>query len=126
MALIPVDLSPTSVDDFIAMGLPKDYTVDVPLLGVGTPKVAPNLGTQAFDAGLDIKFVCPGWPTCKRATACEFNKKVGVSLDPSKLIPGIPALPALNLIIFPGYRATVKVPPDIYNPLKCPNYPNKV
>lgn len=125
--MIEYNFTPGSLDEFISLGLPETIGIDIPLMGVGTPKIPLELGTQPFDAGIKVNFVCPGWPACGRLEgACTYTITKGMSLDPSKLIPGLPAIPSFNLIIFPGYKASVKVPPDIYNPLKCPNNPKKV
>ena len=125
MALVEYHYEPT-MDEFKA-GFPKTVGIDIKQVGIGTPKVAPSLGSLPLaDVGVDISFKCPGYPTCKRAAgACQFTQKKGFSLDLTKLIPGIPAIPTFNMIVFPNYSASVKVPPDSFNPLKCPNYPSK-
>ena len=123
-AVQEIEMTP-SIGDFQA-NFPKDVKAEIPKIGVGSPPIAPPFGTGTFDAGVGISFTCPGFPDCKRAAgACVFKKKQGVSLDPTKLIPGLPSIPSFNFVIYSGSKIKVSVPPDIYNPLKCPNYPKK-
>lgn len=130
MPWVTYDFTPGSLEEFISLGLPMEIPIEIPMLGIGTPKIPIGLGLQPFDAGITVNFTCPGWPACGRLEgACSYTISKGISMDPSKLmptIPTIPAIPAFNLIIFPGYKTSIKVPPDIYNPLKCPNNPKKV
>ncbi len=123
-------VKPDSMDAFKLMGLPITIPIKIPAItvlpGITIPAMPP-LGTPDVDAGVSVTFVCPGYPLCGRAQgACAYTAKKGLHLDPAKLIPGHPAIPVFDPVIFKGYKHNLKVPPDVYNPLKCPNYPGKV
>ena len=119
---ITVDAIPT-MDQF-KVDYPFTYNLTLDPIGIGFPKIAPKLGTGAVDAGVEIHFKCPGFPTCKRAAgACNFTKSQGIAIDPIKLAPIPISIP--NIVVFAGFQTDIKVPPDIFNPLKCPNYNKK-
>lgn len=122
------NVTPGSLEEFEVLGLPLIIPLEIPAFPPGvTIPAMPPIGVDGIDYGIEVNFTCPGWPACKRLEgACTYTVKTGVSLDPTKFIPGIPAIPVFNTTWFKGYKKNIQVPPDIYNPLKCPNNPKKV
>jgi hypothetical protein len=112
----------------IDVPLPLDFSfpgIDLnKLLGFpGTPDVPISMGSGTFDFGLDVTFVCPGYPYCGATQACEYTKSSPCwHVDPSEWfsfkIPGIPKMPALPKV--PAF--SYSIPPKWALPKGCPNY----
>jgi hypothetical protein len=104
--------------------LPVNFSLEFPSIGFGgLPSIPVEIGTGPFDIGIEVEFVCPGYPFCQASQACRLTKGPYVwQLDPQQLIsikiPGIPEFPIIPKIP----TINLSIPPKFMLPLNCPNY----
>jgi len=109
--------------------LPMFFGVTIPALGIPLPD-PPPLILSAESFGVQVEFICPGFPACGKeplegedeAVACRQTKT-------SPIINLADYLPVIDITIpqigIPEQVVGVTVPSSGWNPLNCPMYNKK-
>ncbi len=102
--------------------LPINFSLDIPSFNLSIPETPIELGIGPFDFGIEVTFICPGYPFCQAKQACQTTKKTPVwSIDPTAIIST--KIPSFSLPIIPDIpKIQFSFPPKFMFPLQCPNY----
>jgi hypothetical protein len=121
---MPVIKTTITGPQFLEEGaLPINFHIDEIKLSLGgIPAFPVEIDAGAFDFGIIVDFICPGYPLCGVSKACATKFKKVFEIDLTALIPitfpGIPDIPILPSI----GPFDITFPPKGYLPLTCPNY----